>query len=156
MPSLTGFQYDANAKMPGFDPLPEGKYVMAIVASEQKPTADGLNEYLKLTLQVLEGEHQGRKLWQNLNLWHSSAQVVQYAKAEMSLICRATGKFGAQSSEELHDVPLLVEVKVKKGSNGEPQNAIKNYLPIGAASQSQPSAPAAGGAAQPPWMKGRP
>ena len=83
--------FDANQVEPsaGRDPIPAGKYVAAITASEMKPTKNGTGAYLELEYQVLDGEHKGRKLWSRHTLQHPSAQTVQIARGELSAICRA-------------------------------------------------------------------
>ena len=68
MADLRGF--DANTVEPNdsFDPLPNGDYLCIITASEMKPTKAGNGAFLELELQVLDGPHQGRKLWDRLNV----------------------------------------------------------------------------------------
>jgi len=38
---------------PGFEPVPEGKYVASIIESTLKPTKNGAGEYLELVFEVL-------------------------------------------------------------------------------------------------------
>ena len=51
-----------------FDPIPAGWYKAMITESELKQTRNGQGNYLQLTLQVLDGQHAGRHLWDRLNL----------------------------------------------------------------------------------------
>ena len=68
MANLNGF--DANTVDPAsdFEPLPAGKYLAVITASEMKPTKSGNGHYLELTFQVIDGPYKGRMLWSRLNL----------------------------------------------------------------------------------------
>lgn len=128
MANLNGF--DANEVTPsvGFEPLPAGKYLAAIVDSEMKPTKNGDSTYLQLTFQVLEGEHKGRPLWARLNLSHTKELTVKLARAELSAICRAVGVMSPKDSSDLHDRPMLLTVAHKKRNDtGEITNVIKGY-----------------------------
>ena len=100
--------FDANTVEPAdFSALPAGDYSVLISSSEWKPAKSG-GQYLSLTLQVLEGPHQGRFLWHNLNLNHPTAQAAEIAQRELSAICRAVGRMTIEDTEQLHDIPMIV------------------------------------------------
>ena len=122
--------FDANAIDPhvGFEPIPSGKYLAIITASDLKPTKAGTGEYLEVAYQLIEGPYQGRKLWSRHNLKHPNAQTVQIAQAELSAICRAVGVLTPKDSAELHNLPLTITVKVKqRADTGEPTNEISAW-----------------------------
>ena len=167
MADLRGF--DANTVEPNdsFDPLPNGDYLCIITASEMKPTKAGDGAFLELELQVLDGPHQGRKLWDRLNLNNANETAVRIARGALSSICRAVGIPQPQDSCELHDLPLLVKVACKKrDDNDELANVVKGYKkrdggvatppPMAApafapvAPRSSTPAPSSGGA---PWKR---
>jgi hypothetical protein len=126
--NLQGF--DANAVKPTtFDVLPAGEYEVAIVSSSVHPTSKGDGQYLKLEMQVLNGEFQNRKLFDQLNLWNPSAQAQEIARGTLSAICRAIGIMTPNDSTELHDKPLRVKVLVKKSDEFGEQNKIRSYKP---------------------------
>ena len=128
MASLSGFDASNVTPMASFEPLPNGRYVAAVTNSEFKPTKNGNGEYLELTFEVLEGEHKGRKLWARLNLKNASAEAVRIAEQELSAICHATGVMRPNDSLELHDIPLVLDVKVaKRNDTGDLTNEIKGY-----------------------------
>ena len=54
MTDLSGF--DASQINPnlGFDPIPAGKHLGIIVASEMKPTRNGKGEYLQFEIDILD------------------------------------------------------------------------------------------------------
>ena len=125
-----------------FDVLPAGDYDAIIIASERKPTSKG-GHMLKLELQVLNGEYQNRKIWDNLNIWNSSDKAVQIAKGTLSAICRAVGVMTPKDSTELHNKPLRIKVAVRKSEEYGEQNQIKAYKPrLTGATYSEPSPPA--------------
>jgi hypothetical protein len=147
MASLSGFDASNVTPMASFAPLPNGRYVAAVTNSEFKPTKNGTGEYLELTFEVLEGEHKGRKLWARLNLKNASAEAVRIAEQELSAICHATGVMRPNDSLELHDIPLLLDVKVtKRNDTGDLTNEIKGYKRRGHEDQR----PQANGST-PPW-----
>ena len=139
-----GQTFDASAVEPlgTFEVLPPGKYVSQIVASEMRPTKDGMGQYLYLEIDVLEGAARGRRLFDRLNLVNANAETVQIAQRTLSSICRAVGKMQVSNSEQLHLIPLVADVRVRpaKGQYGE-SNSIR-YLPC--SGLVTPQMPAAG------------
>lgn len=152
-------QFDAAQVEPqqSFDVLPAGTYSAMITGSEMKPTKTG-GERLNLTFQIVEGEHQGRLVWQGLNLKNANQQAVDIAMRELSAICRAVGVLTPKSSEELHDKPLRIKVKVRP-ADGQYQasNEINGYEPLNgqatAAVTPASTKPAATATNTPPWKK---
>ena len=114
MANLNGFNANNVKPSQSFDPLPAGKYLATITASEMLPTNNGNGQFLKLEFVVAEGEHKGRKLWSRLNLNNPSAQAVEIAQRQLSAICHAVGVLEPRDSVDLHNLPLMVKVKIGK------------------------------------------
>jgi len=152
MANLNGF--DANKVEPSsnLDPIPAGKYIAVITASEMKPTKSGNGSFLELSLDVVDGDFKGRKLWSRLNLENPNATAVKIARSELSAICRAIGVLEPKDSCELHNIPLVVTVKQKTGDDGEVRNEIKGYAKKEALTQPAKPQQAQAGAA--PWKRG--
>lgn len=152
MANLNGFdatQVDPNAS---FDPIPAGKYLAAITESEMKPTKNGSGSYLQLTFTILEGEFRSRVLWARLNLNNPNGTAVKIAKSELSAVCHAVGVMQPRDSVELHNIPLLITVKVKKRSdNDELTNEIKGFEPKSVATGVPQQTPAT--STTPPWKR---
>jgi hypothetical protein len=55
--------------------LPAGKYRAQIVESEMRVTRNGMGQFLWLMLDILEGEHKGRKIFDQLNLVNPAASA---------------------------------------------------------------------------------
>ena len=128
MADLSGFNANEVEPQTGFEPIPAGKYLAAIVASEMKPTKNGKGHYLEMRFQLLEGEHKNRTLFARLNLDNPNETAVEIAQRELSAICRAVNCMTPQDSTELHDIPLTVAIKcVKRKDNGEITNEIGGY-----------------------------
>lgn len=161
MADLRGFDAQTVEPNDSFDPLPNGDYLCIITASEMKPTKAGDGAYLELEMQVLEGQYQGRKLWDRLNLNNANDTTVKIAKGTLSAICRAVGVLQPKDSCELHDLPVLVKVACKKRDDtDELTNVVKSYKKRDGAAPSPvtaaPVAPLAASSAKsasPPWKR---
>ena len=111
-----------------YDVLPKGKYRAIINNTAIKPTKSGTGEYLAITFQIIEGDHSGRRIWQNLNLSNPNKTAEDIAKVELNSICVACGIASGtrlQQSEELHDIPIVIDVGID--SKDETRNRIYGY-----------------------------
>lgn len=132
MASLSGFDARTVEPNKGFDVMPAGEYDAVIVASEMKETADKTGKYLKLELQIINGEYQNRKIWDNLNLVNNGKnkeKTEQIAKGTLSAICRAVDVLTPQDSSELHNKPLRVKLAVDRDPQYGDKNVVKGYKP---------------------------
>ena len=147
-----GTTFDASTVDPTstYEVLPPGKYIVQIVGSEMRPTSNGLGQYLWLELDVLEGEHAGRKLFDRLNLVNANTQTVEIAQRTLSAICHATGKLQVTDSEELHLIPFMAVVQVQPPKNGYGESNKVRYQPLEQTAPAQQPAQAPRPAAPPP------
>ena len=147
--------FDANTVEPssGFSPIPAGKYVAVITEDEMKDTRNGKGRYLQFTFEIIEGEYIGRKLWTRLNLENENMEAVKIARADLSAICRAVNVLKLQDTVQLHNLPLVISVKLKKDKEtDELRNEIKGYESKQAFSGgSKPASPV--GTATAPWAR---
>ena len=159
---MAALNFNAAAVEPqqSFDALPPGRYEAIISESEMKDTKAGTGQYLQLTFTVVGGQHEGRKLWSRLNLVNPNATAVQIAERELSAICHCVGIMEPGDSEELHNIPLTVDVVQELNpQSGQMTNRIKGYSQANGAPapKAKPAAPAgfATGkvAAAAPWAK---
>jgi len=151
MADLSGFDASKVEPAVGFEPIPAGKYVAVITASEMKPNKAGTGRYLELTFTIVEGPYANRQLWARLNLEHPNELAVKIARAELSAICRAVGVLTPHDSVELHNLPLVIRVRCKKRQDtDEVVNEIAGYEKREAATQPQPQQAATD---TPPWRR---
>lgn len=149
-----------------FDPLPEGEYACEIIESELKPTKTG-GEMLRLTLEVKQGQHAGRRIWDNLNIVNSNAQAQDIAHRTLKSICDAVGVGAIDDSEALHFRPFLADVKIEAprtvgDRTYDATNRVKRYKAMGGVKSAAPTAqartaPSQGGPVRPagrPWGNG--
>lgn len=160
MSNLSSYNFDASTIEPSnsYDPIPAGWYQAIISNSEMKPTRDGYGEYLSLTLQVIEGQYANRLVFARLNLKNANDKAVDIAKKDLAAICRAVGVMSPQSSEELHDKPLMIKVKVRPASGEyDASNDVGGYKGVDVNDAPivtpQQKAPAPTTTAKKPWQK---
>ena len=164
MNNLSSYNFNAEEIEPSssFDPIPAGWYTAIISNSEMKATRDGYGEYLSLTLQIIDGQYENRLVFARLNLKNANDKAVDIARKDLAAICRAVGVMSPKSSEELHDKPLMIKVKVRPASGDyEASNDIGGYKAVEganltpapkAASKPQTPPPAAT-TTKKPWQK---
>lgn len=153
MASLSGFDATVVEPSVGFEVMPAGDYTSVITESGYQQNKAGTGEFLKVTFQIIDGQHKGRNIWTQLNLKHPSSQTIQFAQAELSAICRAVGVLKPNDSQELHNLPLTLVVGVEKRKDtGELTNRIKGYRPKNG-NGNHPSPAAAQTSTTPPWAR---
>ena len=158
MSNLSGYNFNAEEIEPSsFDPIPAGWYKAIISASEMKATRDGYGEYLSLTLQVIEGQYENRLVFARLNLKNANDKAVDIARKDLAAICRAVGVMSPKASEELHDKPLMIKVKVRPAQGEyEASNDVGGYKSVDGVDFTPPKAPTPATPATPakkPWQK---
>ena len=150
--------FNANEVEPNapFEVIPAGKYNAVIVESEMKATRAGTGRYLKLVFEITDGEFAGRKLFASINLENPNQDAVRIGRAELSAVCHAVNVLDLQDTVQLHNLPMVITVRVKKNQDGEPTNEVRGYeaaavVRTPAAPPAAPTRPAA--SATPPWAK---
>lgn len=147
-----------------YSPIPAGEYNVMIIDSDMKPTKSQNGYYLELSMQVLEGEHANRIVWDRLNLQNPNQKAVEIAQRTLSSICHACGVTGVvQDSQQLHNIPMIAKVVYVPEKDGYgAKNEVKAYKAsqqsqqapsTQPAPQQQPAAqqPQPAGGSQPPW-----
>lgn len=149
-----------------FEPLPAGDYAMQVIESDIKPTKSGSGDQLILTLEVLEGPHTNRRVWDRLNIRNQNADAQRIAQRSLADLCLAIGLNGSlRNSEDLHFKPFVGKVTIQADKKGEygPQNRVRYKPRGGQAPAARPATPAqsrpatqAAPAARPAQSSGRP
>lgn len=150
MADLRGF--DANKVEPTtvFDPIPAGKYLAVITASEMKPNKAATGRFLELCFTIVEGEYRNRTVWTRLNLENPNELAMKIAQAELSALCRAVGVMTPGDSVELHNLPLVIRVQCKRRKDtDEISNEIKGFEKRDAVTGRPQQAPTN----TPPWRR---
>ena len=111
-----------------FSPLPAGEYEAVVEKIETKLSAKG-DEYLAMTLNVVDDSGQGRKIFDNFHLWNPSAQAVEISQRRMGALFKASGFPTMGPTDDLLGKQVKVRVKVRDADNGyDASNEVKGYL----------------------------
>lgn len=157
---MAGFSFNASGIQLDTprQPVPDGTYVARIIESEIKLLKSGNGEGLSLVYEIIEGPYATRRIWQNLNVRHTSQNAQVMAQQQLAGICHAVGMpNGFNETHELHNKPLKIRVKIRKDDHYGDKNEISGTSSIG-----QPAIPAvpvgtqqpaANAAPAAPWAK---
>lgn len=131
-----------NAQEVSFEPLPDGEYKVMIVESEEKRNKSDNGDILKLKLQVIEGEHNGRFVFDQLNLTNPSPKAEEIGQRQLKWLLKCCNVFNPKGPFDLLNKVVIVEVG-SEVYNDKPKNIVKNYSPVGYKSQTtqQPQIP---------------
>jgi hypothetical protein len=116
-----------------FENIADGDYIVIITDSEVVQTKAKDGSYLKLTFKVIEDtfgnvNFANQKVWHNLNLENKSEQAVAIAQSDLKAICIACDLPGVTDSQELHGIPMVAHISIRKGRDGyKDQNAISKW-----------------------------
>lgn len=119
----------------GFEPLPVGNYTCQVIDSSVVRTKAGDGEILKLTLEVMEGPYERRRIFENLNYHNPNPVAQSIAQSALAKLCNATGVGPTRESEDLHFKPFVAYVEIEHDKTGQypPKNRVKNYKEANAA-----------------------
>ena len=130
-----------------WDLLPVGEYLAQVVeASIEKPNS-GDGYYLALTWKIVEGDYEGRQVWQRITCWHSSEQAQTIGRKTLKDLCVATGVAEQVDNAEVFLFkPVRIRLGIERDKQGvyADKNRISRILPLEAKSEEpeQPEQPA--------------
>ena len=112
---MAQLNFDASTVAPqeAFDPIPAGWYPAQIVESEMKAGSKPGSAYLAITLQIMGGDFNNRKVFDRFNLQNANPVAVEIAYRSLSAVCHAVGLIQVADSQLLHGHPLMVKVSVR-------------------------------------------
>jgi hypothetical protein len=118
----------------GFEPLPPGEYIAQAVEASIAPPKTGNGLGLTLVWKVIEGEHEGRQIWQNISFLHPKAGAQWHGQKMLNAVIAATGAPSPlQSAEPLLFVPCRIGVAIETDKNGiySDKNRVVKVSPLG-------------------------
>lgn len=128
-----------------FEPLPPGDYQAMVTAAELKDTKAGDGQYIELVIQITDGEHAGRRLWERLNIYNKNKQTEDIARSQLNSLGNACGHPRLTDTDHLIDVPFTISLDIDRRDTT--RNKIMGYSAAKGAARSapKPSAPVASG-----------
>jgi hypothetical protein len=135
---LRGSDRDALAKQwknteaaKDLEPLPSGEYLFRVLSGEPFNAKSGTAGY-KLTLEVVEGEQEGRRAWHDI--WFTPA-ALPMAKRDLAKIGIQADSWGELEKELERPVPsgILIRARIalRKNDDGAEYNRIVRFEPAG-------------------------
>ena len=105
-----------------------GDFACVVSNSGMKENKAKTGSYLNLEIEVIDGEHAGRKFWSMFNIEHADPTVRGYALRDLKSLCLAVGLEELNDSLQLHDLPFAVTLVLDK--NDETRSQARKYRPI--------------------------
>ena len=142
---MAQFNFDASQVAPqqSSGPLPAGTYLAHIIESDVAPLKSGNGEGLKLTFEIIEGQFKGRRVWENLNIRHTSEDTQRIAQSQLSALCHAVNVIKLMDTAALHFKPVRINVTVREAQGMyKASNNIKGYESAGSGVSAPAAAPA--------------
>jgi len=152
---MATLNFDATTVQPSsYEPLPNGDYNVIAIDSEWQQTKSGNGRFVKMVFQVIDGQYSGRQLFFRFNLENQNQDAARIAREQLSAMCHAVNVLKPNDTCELHNLPLVVHVTIRKNEQtGEFTNEIKGFKPKGSAVAAA-AAPASSATDNvPPWKK---
>jgi hypothetical protein len=117
-----------------YTPFPAGRYRLMATRVQLKNTRNGAGKMVAVEFQVAEGQHQGRKVFENYNLQHHNHQTVEIAQKQVKQWLIACGRDANQRLtmnllRGLEGVEFAAHVGIEQDRSGQypDQNRIKRY-----------------------------
>lgn len=132
-----------------FDPIPAGMYKVQVIESDVVDIKSGNGQALVLTFEVLDGPYANRKLWDRLNIRHTSEQAQSIAQRSLADLFLATATPPSRNSDDLHFKPCMARVTIDRQEGFADKNVIKAYKPVPGAVAPPPAQKASGLGARP-------
>jgi hypothetical protein len=106
-------------------PLPPGEYLFRILSGELFTSKQGTPGY-KLSLEVTEGEYEGRRCWHDVWLTPSALPMAK----------RDLGKIGVSNPEQLEQplpsgILIRAKIALRKNDDGTEHNRVVRFEPAG-------------------------
>jgi hypothetical protein len=143
----TDFDPNSVAERQEFTPLPAGYYSAQVIEATMGPTKNGRGERLSLQWDILEGDYQGRRVFQGINVVNENPKAQEIGQEELGEVCRAMGidRIPRGAGPDIFQfIPCIIKVKLKR--DDPTQNDVANVKPadgaLPATGQRQAPAPA--------------
>jgi hypothetical protein len=152
---MANFTFDATTVEPSAPsgPIPAGTYLAHVIESDLKALKSGNGTGLALTFQIIDGEFKNRRVWSNLNVQHTNPKAQEIGQQQLSTLCRCLNVPKLTATEQLHNKPVKVRIKIRTDAQFGDKNEIAGFDPAsGVPAQAQVVAAAPAAQAKAPWM----
>ena len=163
-----GYDFDPNSVPEDdrtFEPMPAGDYEMQVIESDVITTKSG-GKMIKLTLEVVSGPFERRKVWENINIQNQNPDAERIGVRALADLTLAVGLVNVRNSEDLHFRPFRARLKIEPAKDGyDAKNKVSRYMAMNGSApapqqrqaapqqSSQPRQQAAAGGSSRPWAR---
>lgn len=140
-----------------YKPIPAGDYTVVLSKADMADTKSG-GKMIKINAVVLDGEHEDRVVFDNVNIVNANPTAQEIGQARLSAICHAVGNLKPTDTQELLNIPIQITVCIQPAKDGYPEsNKIRAYKALPAkkelvyATSSQPKYKLWVGTEKPPF-----
>ena len=120
--------YEAQPIRSSWEPLPPGDYTACVTSTELKPTKAGNGEYIELTIEIMDGEFSGRKIWERLNVNNPSEQTMQIARSQLNQLATALNQLPLKDTDQLLEIPFTLTLDIDRKDNT--RNRVMGYSSV--------------------------
>jgi len=113
-----------------FSPLPAGKYQSVIKSCEAKVTKAGTGQYLSVGYEITGPTHQGRIVFQNLNIRNANPKATEIGLRQLGDVLRAIGLASLTDTDQLIGGPIELTLVIRKSDEYGDSNDVKRVAPI--------------------------
>jgi hypothetical protein len=141
----------------GFAPLPAGNYRVYIDSAETKQNKNNGGFHVSVTLKVVDGEYNGRLLFQNFNIENNNETAQKIGKAQFKKMLIGIGapvNLATEDQMKSAVIGKVVFVKVgqkKRKDTGDIENTINDWSVSAVAKSTTNAPPPHTQADQPAW-----
>lgn len=120
-----------NVKSNNNDVLPEGKYSCAITKAEMADTKSGSGMMIKAEFRIMDGQHEGRKVFHNFNVQNTNPKAQEIGLAQLKALMEAAGwkEFKLESPQALEGVAVGVKTKIRKDETYGDRAEVSYFFP---------------------------
>lgn len=131
MSSLIG-GFDAESTPVG-NAIPEKTQAVCLVTEmEDKESSNSPGNWMiSATIEVVEGEYKGMKIFTNFNVKNSNPTAERLGKSQLAQLCLAVGCPRPTSNSDLLNKPFRATFGKPQEFNGEMQSRIQKYDAVG-------------------------
>ncbi len=129
-----------------FSPLPAGRYNLVVLETDlvmtkkaKEANDPSVGQYVKVKMQVLDGDYQNRFIWSNFNVVNANPKAAEIGSQQFSNLVVSAGITEIKDTSELNGKTVAAEIKVTPDTGYGAGNDVKRFYPISSA----PVAPSA-------------
>ena len=97
--------------------IPDGRYLAQIVASDVVDTKSGNGQRLIWTVDLLDGQFAGHRIYDSINTHNPSVKTVEVGRSRLSMVALSLGIATLDDSSDLHGIPFWAHVSTKDERN---------------------------------------